>query len=137
MVSWLPTITSIVTLAVNILFYVCIQSRLGYEYKRKEDLATICEDFFKYLSEVVSYEDFRGVPTTIREYSLKIHLCFLEGQADEDISNKLEDLFQMAKERKSMGSDNTETWNRDFRQTVRELRHLIGKYCGGIKPKKQ
>ena len=135
MMNWLPTITSLLTLAVNIYFYICIQTRLGYEYKRKEDLARTCEDFFKYLSKVISFEDFNGVPTEIRNYSLKIHLCFINGQADKDISDKLESLFQLAKQRKSVDSSSIEEWNVEFRNNVRDLRHLLGKYCGGIKSK--
>lgn len=132
--NWLPTITSILTLAVNIIFYVCIQSRLGYEYKRKEDLAAICECFFKYLSELISYDDFDGAPTEIRNYSLKIHLCFKDGQADQYTTEMLETLYQQVKERKTLESCGIEKWNIAFRENVRKLRCRLGKYCGGISP---
>lgn len=132
--SWLPTITSIITLIVNIFFYICIQSKLGYEYKRKEDLAAVCAEFFTYLSEVVSYKDYDGVPTAIRNYSLRIHLCFKDGQADDEITSKLESLFQQAKERKTKDDNEIDAWGERFRTDVKELRCLLGKYCGGIKP---
>ena len=131
---WVPAIVSIITLIINIAFYVCVQSRLGYEYKRKEDLATICEEFFAFLSELVSYEEFEGVPTCIRNYSLKIHLCFVNGMADENISRELEEIYRMTKDRKKLKDlKEINDWNEKFRNKVRKLRKEIGKYCGGIK----
>lgn len=135
---WLPAVISIVTLVINIAFYICVQSRLGYEYKRREDLAIICEDFFAYISEIISYKNFDGVPTQIRNYSLKIHLCFENGMADKTISEKLEKLFQMAMQRKELDeSKDIDIWNNNFRNQSYELRRELGKYCGGIKNKKR
>ena len=91
---WVPSIVSIITLLVNMGFYIFGQPSLGYKYKRKEHLANICGEMFTYLSEIVSYDDFSGVPTNVRDYSLKIHLCFKSGTATKEISDSLERIFQ-------------------------------------------
>ena len=95
-------IVSVVTLLVNIFYYIFIQTRLGYRYETKKELSKICSEFFTYLSEIVSYDKFEGVPTTIRNYSMRIHLCFKSGQADRNITESLERIFQMAKRRKGL-----------------------------------
>lgn len=134
---WLPSIVSIITLLINLCFYIFVQLRLGYRYKVKEQLYQECAKLFVYLADIVSMTDFNGVPTQIREYSLKIHLCFMGGKADDKTSSKLEKIYQMTKDRKTLNTD-TEigAWNTQFRNESRELRKLLGRYCGGLKQKK-
>lgn len=130
---WIPCIVSIVTLLLNLGFYIFIQPRQSYAYKRKEDLAKISGEMFTYLSGVVSLDDFNGIPTQIRNFSLKIHLCFRTGTAPKEIADCLESIFQMAKERKGFSSeDDVNKWNENFRTELRQLRNGIGKYCGGL-----
>ncbi len=130
---WVPTIVSIITLLINMGFYVFGQSRLGYKYKRKEELAKISEEMCAYLSEIVSLESFTGVPTKIRNYSLRIHLCFKDGTAKKKLADKLEEIFQAVKQRKTLNdAQDIEAWNERFRNQSRELRKQLGKYCGGL-----
>jgi len=130
---WVPSIVSIITLLINMGFYIFGQPRLGYKYKRKEELSKICEEMFTYLSEIVSLKDLAGAPTKIRNFSLKIHLCFKKGTASKDLSDCLEVIYQMVKQRKNFNDDNDmEEWNDNFRNQCRELRRLLGKYCGGL-----
>lgn len=131
---WLPSIVSIITLLINLTFYIFVQPRLGYKYKVKEQLYQECSELFAYLADVVSRTDFNGVPTQIRKHSLKIHLCFESGKADDETSEKLEKIYQMTKDRKNLNTDaEIETWNKQFRDESRELRKLLGRYCGGLK----
>lgn len=130
---WVPSFVSVITLLINMAFYIFAQPRLGYKYKRKEELAIISAEMFTYLSEIVSLEDFTGVPTKLRNYSLKIHLCFKKGSAKKNIADMLEELFQMAKRRKNLkDEDDIQAWNEELREKCRELRKQLGKYCGGL-----
>lgn len=131
---WLPCIVSIITLLINLCFYIFVQPRLGYKYKVKERLYLECSELFVYLADIVSKDDFNGVPTQIREHSLKIHLCFVSGKADEKTSAKLEEIYQMTKKRKNLNTGaEIEAWNDQFRIASRELRKLLGRYCGGLR----
>ena len=126
-------IVSVVTLLVNICYYIFIQTRLGYKYETKRELSKICSEFFTYLSEIVSYDEFEGVPTTIRNYSMRIHLCFKSGQADQNISEQLEKVFQMTKMRKGLvEKKDIDSWNDEFRTEVTRLRRAVSKYCGSF-----
>lgn len=126
-------IVSVVTLLVNIFYYIFIQTRLGYRYETKKELSKICSEFFTYLSEIVSYDNFEGVPTTIRNYSMRIHLCFKSGQADQNISMQLEKIFQMTKRRKGLVErEQIGSWNEEFRTEVTQLRKAVSKYCGSF-----
>lgn len=128
---WLPSIVSVITLLVNIGYYTFVQPRQNFAYKRREDFCKISSELLTFLSEVVSFDDFSGVLTQIRNYSLKIHLCFKEGEADNSIAERLEEIFQMVKQRKEM-DDDTEIscWNDRFRNKVRELRKNLAKFSG-------
>ena len=109
---WLPSIVSIITLLINLCFYIFVQPRLGYKYKVKEQLYRECTELFVFLTDIVSKADFNGVPTKIREHSLKIHLCFVSGKADDKTSEKLEEIYQMTKNRKTLNADTEiEAWN--------------------------
>lgn len=130
---WLPCIVSIITLIVNLGYYIFIQPRQGFKYEKRMNLAKISEEMFTYLSELVSLEEFSGVPTQIRNFSLKIHLCFKTGTADQAIADSLEKIYQMAKNRKSLTDvQDIKNWNEEFRMEVRNLRRQLGGYCGGL-----
>ena len=131
--DYATVIVSVVTLIINIFYYIFIQTRLGYKYETKKEFAKICSEFFTYLSEIVSYEKFEGVPTAIRNYSMRIHLCFKSGQADQNITDLLESLYQMAKRRKGLvEKQDTDAWNEEFRAEVTRLRRAVSKYCGSF-----
>ena len=116
---WLPSIVSIITLLINLCFYIFVQPRLGYKYKVKEQLYRECTELFVFLTDIVSKTDFNGVPTKIREHSLKIHLCFVSGKADDKTSEKLEEIYQMTKNRKTLNADTEiEAWNIQFRKKM-------------------
>lgn len=128
---WLPSIVSIVTLIVNISFYIFVQPKISFTLKRKERFVAVTEELLEFLSEVVSKESFDGVPTKIRNYSLKLHLCFKSGEAPQLLNVQLEHLFKMCQERKKLTDEsNIRQWNEDFRNEVRQLRKAAAEYCG-------
>ena len=74
--KWLPVILSACTLVFNVIFYMYFKDYLAFKYSRTADLAKISAEFLTYLTEVVSYDEFDGVPTQIKNYSEQILLCF-------------------------------------------------------------
>lgn len=97
---WVPAIVSVVTLAVNMLFYIFAQPKISYKNKVKESLSKVSVELFDYISEIVSYNDFSGVPTKIRQYSIRIHMCFKEGTAPKELEAILEEIYQAVKKEK-------------------------------------
>ena len=136
---WLPAIVSVFTLIVNVFFYIFVQPKIANTINARNDLKKIVISFMGYLTEVVSFSNFSGVPTEIRRYSLQIHLCFKSGVAPSPIDVQLENIFQKAKERKEIREEEQELinqWNNDFRKQVHELRIELAKYCGTLNDKK-
>lgn len=130
---WIPAAVSILTLIINLSFYIFIQPKLTYKATAKESLKKISVDFLNYLAEIISYENFDGVPTQIRKYSLQIHLHFKKGTSDGQLEILLEKVFQETKKRKRLTDQNDiDTWNDEFRKLVRELRKELAKYCGAM-----
>ena len=74
--KWLPVILSACILLFNVLFYMYFKDYIAFKYSRTADLARIGAEFLAFLTEVVSYDDFEGVPTKIKNYSEQILLCF-------------------------------------------------------------
>lgn len=130
---WIPAIVSIITLLLNLLFYIFIQPRLTYKATAKESLKKVAVDLMNYLAEIISYEDFSNVPTQIRQYSLQIHMHFKKGTSDGQLEIFLEQVFQEVKRRKSLTTDeDVDKWNDDFRVLARKLRKELAKYCGAL-----
>lgn len=125
---------SILTLLLNILFYILVAPSISFRFQKKEELTKTASEFLSYLSDVVSFKSYDGVPTKIRNYCLSIHLLFKEGQAPTEISNCMENIFQLAVKRKTM-NDNIEIqkWETKFRTESRNLRKLLAKYTGVFK----
>lgn len=130
---WIPAIVSIFTLVLNLLFYIFIQPRLTYRATAKESLKKVSVELLNYLAEIISYEQFEGVPTQIRKYSLQIHLHFKEGTSDGQLEILLEQLFQEVRKRKSLTTaSDIDKWNDDFRVLARKLRKNLAKHCGAL-----
>ena len=129
--KWLPVILSTCTLLFNVLFYMYFKDYIAFKYSRTADLAKIGAEFLTYLTEVVSYDDFEGVPTIIKNYSEQILLCFKV--EEKEISGLLEELFASARERKSLHGDEIDIWRKEFRKKTSELQKLLRKHCGVIK----
>ncbi len=130
---WVPSMISILTLLFNVGFYIFCELRLGYKYQMKQELAKISAELLTYIAEIVSFDTFENVPTTIRNYSLKIHLCFKSGTADKEVAEELEKIFQAVKRRKGITDENEiDQWNSDFRRKARTLRCLLSRYCGAL-----
>ncbi len=86
-----------------------------------------------YLAEIISYEDFSGVPTKVRKYSLQIHLCFKKGTANGQLELLLEQIYKEVKNRKTMSDEKLiEEWNDKFRVLVRNLRKALAEWCGAF-----
>lgn len=128
---WIPAIVSIVTLVINLLFYIFVQPHLTYRAAAKESLTKTAVKLLNYMTEIVSFESFDGVPTNIRKYSMQIHLQFKSGTADHSVELLLEQIFQEVKKRKEIvSSDEIDKWNDNFRVLARELRRELAKYIG-------
>ena len=128
---WVPAIVSIITLVLNLLFYIFIQPRLTYKATAKESLKKVSVDLLNYLAEIISYEQFDGVPTQIRKYSLQIHLHFKAGTSDGALEILLEQIFNEVRKRKNLTStDDIDKWNDEFRVLARNLRKKLAKHCG-------
>lgn len=130
---WIPSIVSIITFLLTGCFYLFVQPRLTYKSKAKETLKKASVQLLNYLAEIVSYDDFAGVPTKVRKYSLQIHLCFKKGTANGLLELKLEQVYMAVNSRKSLNKDvEIENWNDSFRVLVRELRIELARYCGAF-----
>lgn len=130
---WIPAIVSIITLLLNMMFYIFIQPRLTYRSTAKESLKKVSVELLNYLAEIISYEQFDGVPTQIRKYSLQIHLHFKEGTSDGELEILLEQLFKEVRKRKSLTiAADIDNWNDDFRVLARKLRKNLAKHCGAL-----
>lgn len=130
---WVPAIVSVVTLAVNMLFYIFAQPKISYKNKVKESLSKVSVELFDYISEIVSYNDFSGVPTKIRQYSIRIHMCFKEGTAPKELEAILEEIYQAVKKRKSLTTfDEIDRWNENFRKMAKKLRKNLAEHCGAL-----
>ena len=128
---WVPSIISVITLILNGWFYIFVQPKLTEQAKAKESLTEISLEFLKYLADIVSYDDFEGVPTKVREYSLQIHLHFKHGIANKKLEKLLEQIFQDVQERKTLEKEpEIEEWTIEFRKQVKELRKQLAKKCG-------
>lgn len=128
---WIPSIVSIIIVIINHLYYIFVQPNVLFKKTARENLTKVSVELLNYLSEIVSMDEFSGVPTQIRKYSLQIHLQFRGGVAKGQIASLLEHVFEEAKIRKTLSdSKDVEKWNDDFRNIVRKLRIELAKYCG-------
>lgn len=126
---WVPAIISILSLLVNVLFSVFVAPRVLRRSNAKDKMHSICANYQQYLSEIVSYDSFEGVPTQVRKYSLEIHLMFQDGTAPKKLAKAMEKIYQMTKERKKLSdAPAIDKWNNDFRDEVARLRKLMAKY---------
>lgn len=130
---WIPSIVSIITLLLNGCFYIFVQPRLNYKAKAKESLKRTSAHLLNYLAEIISYDDFDGVPTKVRQYSLQIHLHFKNGTAYGKLELLLEQIYKAVRNRKSLTADqDIDKWNEEFRIMVRDLRKELAKNCGAF-----
>ncbi len=130
---WVPAIVSIITLFINMAFYMFAQPRITYETSAKESLSKVSVELLNYLAEIISYENFDGVPTQIRKYSLQIHLHFKNGTSDGQLEILLEQIFKEARKRKSLTSEaDIDKWNDNLRVLAKELRKNLAKHCGAL-----
>lgn len=132
---WIPAIVAIISLIVTTIFTVYIAPKISAKSNQKTAMYKICSDFFDYLTDLVSLKDFAGAPSIVRKYSLKIHLMFTAGIAPQSISDKLEKIFQLVKQRKELSDAAAITeWECKYRDVVRELRVDLSQYVGVFKP---
>lgn len=127
---WIPAVVAVVTLIINICFNFIISPMIIRKYEVKTKLFDICQEFLIYLTDVVSFDNFDHVPSTVRNYSLKIHVCFKTGEAPKQLKEVLEKLFQAVKERHDNECSDIKKWKEEFRNLVKEFRRQISKYVG-------
>jgi hypothetical protein len=123
---------AIVTLMLNILFYIIIAPRIGFRFQKKEDFLKYSSDFMTYLAQVSSSSDLKGAPTKVKNYCESIQLLFKNGKAPKDLRDCMEDIFQLVKTRKdtAMTEDEVEEWAEVFRKKTHELRSYLARYTG-------
>lgn len=134
MAIWVPAIISVLSLVVNIIFSTYIAPRVIEKNNYKNKLLEITGEFLGFLSEVISMNDFNGIPTKVRNYSLRIHMLFETGTAPDEIASILERLFTLVKERKNADDHfDVAQWEVNMRDESRKLRAQIAKYSGRFK----
>lgn len=125
---------SIVTLLLNILFYIIIAPRINFRFQKKEDFLKYSSDFIVYLSKVNSFKSFKGVPTKVKSYCVSIHLLFKSGKAPEPLNSLMEQVFQSVKKRKKLTTPkDINDWEVEFRKLTHELRKELAHYTGIFK----
>ena len=130
---WVPAVVSIITLILNLCFYIFVQPKLTLRAGAKQELEKTSVELLNYMAEVVSYPEFEGVPTKIRKYSLQIHMQFKSGTAGNGIDLVLEKIYKEVKRRKTLSDENDiEQWDTEFRNLARELRVKLAGYCGTL-----
>ena len=128
---WIPTVASIITLVLTGCFYIFIQPYLTYKGESKASLREIALQLSEYMTEVVSYSSFDGVPTQMKKYSVRIKMHFKNGRGSKELNKLLEDAWGKVEERKTLGDpEKIKKWNEDYRKLEHDIRILISKYCG-------
>jgi hypothetical protein len=128
---WVPAIISIISLFLNIVFFIYVAPYITSRNQKKEKMYEIACEFMELLSAITSKEDYSGIPTEIRKYCLKIHMMFKSGSAPKDIGDQMETIFQLAQKRKKITLDqDLHDWQVEFRQQVKLLRKSLSKYTG-------
>lgn len=111
---------------------------ISRKYNQKVAMYNICTEFFDYLTDLVSFDNFNGAPSTVRKYSLRIHLMFKSGDAPQNIKETLEAVWKKVKERKTLqDAEKIAEWETSYRDLVRELRKELAKYVGVFNEKRE
>ncbi len=122
---------SIITLFLNILFYIIIAPRIGFRFQKKDELFKTASEFLAFLSEINSYDSFDGIPTKVKKYCVSIKLLFKDGETPEELTNCMEKVYQMVKSRKNIETiEDIERWETEFRAETHTLRKELAKYTG-------
>lgn len=125
---------SIISLLLNILFYIVIAPKISFKFQKKEDFLKYASEFICYLSTINSLTTFDGVPTKVKKYCISIKLLFKKGVAPKPLDDKMEEIFQEVQKRKHLTQkDEISDWNENFRKITHELRIELSKYTGVFK----
>lgn len=129
--DFVTVLISVLTLLLNILFYIIIAPRISFRYQKKEDFLKYSSEFINYLAKINSLDSFDGVLTQIKTYCITIELLFKDGVAPEPLHTLMEDIFQSIRKRKRMTSEEEICiWENEFRDKTKELRKALAKYTG-------
>lgn len=122
---------SIISLLLNILFYIVIAPRISFRFQKKEDFLKCSTEFIEFLAKVNSFDDFDGVLTKIKVYCISIELLFKKGVAPKKLHDTMEKVFQSVKERKKLVNEKEiDEWELEFRKLTQTLRKELSKYTG-------
>lgn len=122
---------SVLTLFLNILFYIIIAPRISFRFQKKEDFLKYSSEFIEYLAQVNSFDEFDGALTQVKSYCIKIKLLFKDGVAPKPLNSLMEKVYQSIKRRKYMRSKKAiAKWENEFRGLTKELRISLAKYTG-------
>lgn len=128
---WVPAIVALLSLGVNILFSVYIAPRVLEKNNYKNRLFDIGVEYLDYLTKVISMTEVDNAATVVRNYSLQIHLMFKTGTAPKEMSETMEQIFSLIKERKNAIAEfDTEKWKENMRNVTRRLRKQLAQYTG-------
>lgn len=116
----------------NALITIFLTPRLTDEFSKKsyerDKLYEYTIELLDYLTRAVSYNDLNGVPTEIRMRCLKIHMLFDGGEAPREISDLMENIFQVFKQCKRSGRVLSDEDKDVIRMKVKLLRKEISFY---------
>lgn len=135
---WVPAVISILTLIITIIFTVYVSPMISRKHNQKVAMYNICTEFFDYLTDLVSFDNFDGAPSEVRKYSMRIHLMFKSGDAPQKVKETLEAVWKKVKERKTLqDEEKIAAWETSYRGLVRELRKELAKYVGVFNKKRE
>ena len=122
---------SIISLLLNILFYIIIAPKISFRFQRKDDFLKYSTEFISYLATINSLTCFDGVLTKISTYSITIQLLFKDGKAPDPLHKTLEEIYQSVAKRKSLSEEEKiQEWEIEFRKLTQTLRKDLSKYTG-------
>lgn len=116
----------------NVLVTIFLTPRLSDKFSQKayerDKLYEYTIELLDYLTRAVSFDNLSGVPSQIRIYCLKIHMLFDGGEAPLEISDLMENIFQVflkcRRSNKPLSMDD----KKNVQDMVRNLRREISFY---------
>lgn len=122
--AWLPSIVSVVTLVINLIFLMLIKPKAEEKIKNQQEFLKDANAMLDYLSKVVSLTSYAGAPTTVRQLSIKLLMHYTEEPLE--ISEMLESIFQLVKKRKELTEkEDINSWEKEILKAAKRLRGYV------------
>lgn len=100
-------------------------SRREYRNWLREERMIVYFELIDLVSSTAPRDDYNLWPTQIRSLCQKVHLLFPDGVAPEEISILMENVFQLARDKKHNKIENHDEWTNKMRDETRKLRKCL------------